>query len=174
VAFSVINRGLPQQWPGDSAGRGKHVAQDPEDIMRINTRINTVEITDTKGKSFSVQIWTAAPAISSPDDEHWYAMEVGRIIYLEGRVSRRQFGKSTIPEYNIRLQGADDTSGIFLRDYDSNLGTNSSGTGTVAQPWVLNFEPGTITWKIPTPAELLARAVQTRARQQADTQQMGR
>jgi hypothetical protein len=127
-------------------------------------RDNIIEIGDTKGRAFRIEVWTPSAWTrvkfwNGGGRYHrgdWRAVDKGFIRYNSGD-AYRFYGYSNPDVVNLWIGLAGDFDhlddaklfkwpGIALYDYDDWDGTNSNGKGYIEQPWVLGLAPGEITW----------------------------
>ncbi len=116
-------------------------------------RNHTVEIGDKRGRSFKMEVstpsvWTRLK--NNAFDGSWRTIDKGYIKINSGDARRYYSGDdATTANLHLREPGGDDTTtGIILYKYDDWSGTNDEGRGFIVQSWVLNIDPGEVTWAL--------------------------
>lgn len=106
----------------------------------------TVEIGDTNGHAFKV----AMVVPISAEWGSWRTLDKGRIRYNSGSLRQFRFeGDDTWGHFHIQFYGPDGVDagwGLWMEDFKTAWMANDEGTGSILQPWVLEFEPGKISW----------------------------
>jgi hypothetical protein len=108
---------------------------------------HTVQIGDGSGNSMEISVTIGYLS----GQGSWRALDLGYLRYTSGTaIERGNSGSST--SYDLFCYGPDGVDagwGINLSVYEDYFtGTNDGGTGSVAQPWVLQLSPGAISWAL--------------------------
>jgi hypothetical protein len=100
-----------------------------------------LQLTDSAGSTFNIYL--------STDNENWYTNDLGWLIYSGGPASSVSSEFGTLTDLDVWLaRVGGDSLGLRLNVYENYRGTHSQGTGMVTQSWVLNLQPGPITWAL--------------------------
>jgi len=83
----------------------------------------------------------------------------GRIRLLTHQIEK---ASTRLLEDGLQHSGRGVVPGMILRNFIHDLEVRDSGTGEVAQGWVLGLEPGLIQWRRPNVAEVVAADLQHR------------
>src|SRR5436305_904920 len=76
----------------------------------------------------------------------WRVLDKGFLRFNSGRAVTRY--SKDVTTRDVILMNMDGTWGMKLFDYEDVIGVNSEGTGTVAQPWVLQAKDGRFSWAL--------------------------
>lgn len=107
---------------------------------------HTVQVGDGNGNSFNISVDVGYLT----GDGAWRALSAGYLKYTSGIARAQADGGVLTTDLTLYLYGTGGPSagwGIRLDSYaDLIRGVNAGGNGMVAQPWVLQFSPGAISW----------------------------
>lgn len=104
-----------------------------------------IEIGDEKGNSFKISV--SISTFDGRSSGSWRTIDKGYIRYNSG-AAEKQGSPGEIAVRHLLLFSNDNTWGIRLNDFQGWLGANDEGTGIIAQPWVLSFPAGRISWAL--------------------------
>lgn len=104
------------------------------------------EIGDEKGNSFKISVSTVT-TFGANFGGSWRTIDKGCIRYNSGAVNK-ETSHGELSVFHILLFDSNNTWGIRLNDFHDLWGANDEGTGTILQPWVLDFQPGRISWAL--------------------------
>jgi hypothetical protein len=111
-------------------------------------RVHTVQIGDGAGNSVKVVVSLGYFVA----DGSWRALDLGLLRYTSGVMSEYLDSDDYDADYSVYLFGPGGTDagyGIRLAAFDNRIsGVNDAGTGTAAQAWVLQLQPGAISWAV--------------------------
>ena len=106
-----------------------------------------VEIGDEKGKSFKISVSVTTTFAGVNSQGSWRTIDKGFICFNSG-VTKVDDSKGTLTTNHLVLFNSKNEAGIRLNDFHDWLGANDTGTGLIAQPWVLDFTYGRISWAL--------------------------
>ena len=106
-----------------------------------------VELNDVDGNHFQIEMhlpWLSQS--TALDNSTWKVLNEGFIKYRSGGCEAEKTARVGPTDIHLVLGGY---WGIkFFKLFDSAGLVNSSGSGEIAQPWVVNFKPGTFGWTL--------------------------
>jgi hypothetical protein len=122
-----------------------------------------IELEDTKGKSFKIEISIPIMPKIGPHRGTWRSLEQGFLRFDNGGTHfvRGVLGYTPLQSVPVDLRdmdkeadllffphGNDSKFGLALERVHNWVGVNDMGVGKVPQDWVLAFEPGWLKWTV--------------------------
>ena len=106
-----------------------------------------VELNDVDGKHFQIEMHLPWLSVSTGvDNSTWKVLDEGFIKYRSGGCEAEKL--ETVGATHIKLALGGYWGIKFFKFFDSASLVNSSGSGEIMQPWVVNFKPGKFGWTL--------------------------
>ena len=106
----------------------------------------TIQIADAKLKSFKISLSIGTIGVSLKGK--WQTLNKGCIRYNNGKAEYSHVQGTMVNKNIVLLPDDEKYYGVKLDNFMGVFSANEYGEGFVAQSWVLDFEPGRITWTI--------------------------
>ena len=106
-----------------------------------------VELNDVDGNHFQIEMhlpWLSST--TNVGNSTWKVLNEGFIKYRSGGCNATK--ETGFGPMEIQLVFGGYSGSSFFKFFDSAGLVNSSGSGEIAQPWVVNFKPGTFGWTL--------------------------